>query len=398
MGEGHNAAAAALTEAIEGSWPGCSVERLDTMELRGAHFARAARWSYGFQLSVLPWTYEVFYGLLSRSARFAKLARATVGAFFGRRLAKALASRDPDLVISTYPFGSAALDWLRKKRGLSTLSVTYIPAFHVHPLWAYDGIDLHFVMYDTAAEHALLPGFERSVRVGAPPVRQGFGSVSRADARRSLGIGADEFVVLMTGGAWGLGDIAPGVEALVELDPPVHAVAVCGKNSNLEAEMRTLADAHHQGRLTVYGYVTTMPELMAASNVVVTNGAGVTVLEALRTPRPVVAFAPLAGHGTASTVEMVRRNLAVEARDVRGLVGQIRRLRTDPELLHGMEQAGEAWVEGRDLKRSIAEIGAVYAARHAGRQDGRAVSGETGSGDTGSGETGSASAAGAVGH
>ena len=38
----------------------------------------------------------------------------------------------------------------------------------------------------------------------------------------------------MTGGAWGLGDIAPGVEALVKLEPAVHAVAVCGKNASLE--------------------------------------------------------------------------------------------------------------------------------------------------------------------
>ncbi len=41
MGEGHNAAAAALTEAIEECWPGCSVERLDTMELRGVRFAQS---------------------------------------------------------------------------------------------------------------------------------------------------------------------------------------------------------------------------------------------------------------------------------------------------------------------------------------------------------------------
>ncbi len=52
MGEGHNAAATALTEAIEECWPECQVERLDTMELRGVRFARAARWAYGFQLSV----------------------------------------------------------------------------------------------------------------------------------------------------------------------------------------------------------------------------------------------------------------------------------------------------------------------------------------------------------
>ena len=121
--------------------------------------------------------------------------------------------------------------------------------------------------------------------------------------------------------------------------------------------------AAHSGRLTVYGYVSTMPELMAAANVVVTNGAGVTVLEALRTPRPTVAFAPLVGHGTASTTEMVRRNLAVEARNVPELVEQIRRLRTDADLLHSMERAGESWLQGRDLARSLGEIQALYATR-----------------------------------
>jgi diacylglycerol O-acyltransferase / wax synthase len=364
MGEGHNAAAAALTEAIEECWPGCRVEKLDTMELRGVRFAKAARWAYGFQLSALPWSYEIFYDRLSRSDGFASFAKSAVGAFFGRRLAKALDGNDPDLVISTYPFGSAALEWLRRHKGFSTLVVTYVPAFHVHPLWAYPGIDLHFVMYDTAGEHARMAGFERTMRVGAPPVRRGFGDFSRAEAREMLGIAGDVFLVLMTGGAWGLGDIAAGAQALARLEPPVHVAAVCGKNTSLEAELKSAA-ADLNGRLTVYGYVTTMAELMAAANVVVTNGAGVTVLEALRTPRPVVAFAPLAGHGTASTAEMVRRDLAVQARNVPELVEQIRRLRTDPDLLHRMERAGESWVQGRDLQRSIREIEALYVGRQA---------------------------------
>jgi UDP-N-acetylglucosamine:LPS N-acetylglucosamine transferase len=363
MGEGHNAAASALTEAIQDSWPQCKVEKLDTMELRGVRFARAARWAYGFQLKAAPWTYEMFYDRLSRSDRFAGGAKSAVGAFFGRQLAKVIDGRQPDLVISTYPFGSAALDWMREKRGFSTLTVTYCPAFHVHPLWVYPRIDLHFVMYDTAGEHARMRGFDQTMRLGAPPVRDGFGSMSRSAAREFLGLPPEGFVVLMTGGAWGIGDIAPGVEALLKMEPRVHVVAVCGKNATLEAELRSAA-AGSDGRLVVYGYVSTMPELMAASNVVVTNGAGVTVLEALRTPRPVVAFAPLAGHGTASTTEMVRRNLAVEARDVPGLVEQIRRLNTDPDLLRTMELAGEAWVEGRDLRRSIGEIQALYALRH----------------------------------
>lgn len=363
MGEGHNAAAAALTEAIRACWPGCVITQLDTMEVRGPRFARLARWSYGFQLNVWPWSYEVFYSTLSRSQGFADFSRAVVRLVFGRRLEKAMRGMEPDVVISTYPFGSGGLDWMRRKGRLQALTLTYIPAFHVHPLWAYGGIDMHFVMYDTAPEHALLPGMERTLRVGAPPVRGGFGDVGRDEAREKLGLSPEEFVVLVTGGAWGLGAVAGAVEALVCLDgPPIHVVAVCGKNAQLEAKVRTL-EGIGSGLLTVYGYVTTMPEMMAAADVVVTNGAGVTVLEALRTPRPVVAFAPLAGHGIASTKEMVRRHLAVEADTVPELAAQVKRLRTDPKWLRTMEQAGLDWVRGRDLRLSVREIEAEYAAR-----------------------------------
>ena len=363
MGEGHNAAAAALTEAIRERWPHCEVEQLDTMEVRGRRFARLARWSYSFQLNVWPWSYEVSYSVLSRSQRVADASRAAAEAFFGPRLERAMRGREPDVIISTYPFGSGALAWLRKKRGLDALTVTYIPAFHVHPLWAYEGIDLHFAVYDSAAEHALLPGLEHTLRVGAPPVRKGFGDFSRDEARRLFGLPPEDFVVLVTGGAWGLGAVAAGVEALVHLDgPPVHVLAVCGKNSQLEAQVRALAETR-PGRLTVFGYINQMPEAMAAADVVVTNGAGVTVLEALRTPRPVVAFAPLAGHGIASTREMVRRHLAVEADDIAGLAGQVKRLRSDVQWLRTMEKAGEEWVRGRDLLLSIGEIEAVWLAR-----------------------------------
>src|SRR5580704_2658089 len=203
MGEGHNAAASALSETIHDCWPGCVVERLDTMELRGARFARAARWAYGFQLSVIPWSYAAFYDLLSRSDGFATGMKRILGPFFGHQLFKALEAKKPDLVISTYPFGSAALDWLRAKRAMATPMVTYIPAFHVHPLWAYRGIDMHFVMYDSAPADARMPDFRRSMRLGAAPVLAGFGAFDRAEARRALELPEEDFYVLVTGGAWG---------------------------------------------------------------------------------------------------------------------------------------------------------------------------------------------------
>jgi diacylglycerol O-acyltransferase len=354
MGEGHNAAATAITQAIAEVWPECEVDRVDTWALWGDSFSRAAVWGYRVQMQLLPLTYEWFYDRLCRSERFAAATKALIGRFFGRRLERLLASREDDLVISTYPFGSAALDWLRKKRAYDVPTVTYIPAFHVHPVWTYPGINQHYVMYDTAPEHARTDGFEETMRVGAPPVRAGFGAISKAEARAKLGLGPREYIVLVTGGAWGLGDIPHAVRALVNSETKVRVIAVCGRSERLVESLKALRAAPE--RLLVYGYVDNMHELMAAADVVVTNGAGVTVLEALCTPRPVIAFRPLAGHGKASTEEMIKRELALVAEDVPSLVAAIRQLGSDHVMLARMERAGEQWVQGRDLRQSVREM------------------------------------------
>jgi UDP-N-acetylglucosamine:LPS N-acetylglucosamine transferase len=238
-------------------------------------------------------------------------------------------------------------------------TVTYIPAFHVHPVWAYAGIDQHYVMYDTAPDHAETAGFERTMRVGAPPVRQGFGTISKKDARERLGLDPDRFILLTTGGAWGLGGIDEAVQSLTssEIDR-LQVIAVCGRSTRLLEHIHSMGIP--QERLRAFGYVENMHEIMAAADVVVTNGAGVTVLEALRTPRPVIAFKPLAGHGKAATDEMMRRDLALEANDIGELVSVVRELATDQVLMARMEHAGREWCRGRDLRDSVRGMNALF--------------------------------------
>jgi UDP-N-acetylglucosamine:LPS N-acetylglucosamine transferase len=268
-------------------------------------------------------------------------------------------------VISTYPFGSAALHWLRTRHpSYRVPAVTYIPAFHVHPVWAYAAIDQHYVMYESAAEHAQTAGFERTMRVGAPPVRDGFGSVSKRDARERLGFDEDRFVLLTTGGAWGLGGIDEAVQALTSSDiERLQVVAVCGRSTRLLHHLQSLGLPEQ--RLRTYGYVNNMHEIMAAADVVVTNGAGVTVLEALRTPRPCIAFKPLAGHGKASTQEMMSRDLALVAHDVAELVSVTRELATDELLMARMEHAGRDWCRSRELRHSVRTMNELFPAAEA---------------------------------
>lgn len=361
MGEGHNAAAAAITEAIAEVWPGCEVERFDTLELWGRPFSRFMSRGYEIQIRLLPLTYEVFYDALCASPMFAAFSKLAIGSFFGRRLQGFLKTHDADLVISTYPFGSAALHWLRTRQSYKVPAVTYIPAFHVHPVWAYAGIDQHYVMYDTAPDHAETAGFERTMRVGAPPVKLGFGTVSKKEARERLGLDPDRFILLTTGGAWGLGGIDEAVQSLTASGiDRLQVIAVCGRSTRLLERLRSMGISEE--RLLTLGYVTNMHEIMAAADVVVTNGAGVTVLEALRTPRPVIAFKPLAGHGKASTEEMMRRDLALRADDISELVSVVRELATDQVLMARMEHAGREWCKDRELCDSVRGMNDLFPA------------------------------------
>lgn len=365
MGEGHNAAADAVAEAMGQRWPGCWVHRQDTYELRGERVARYVRKSYEQQLSSAPWSYAFSYHALARYPQAAAVLKAAMGQLFGPPLARVVRDLEPDIAVSTYPFGSAALHWLRRHRGCQIPTATYVPAFHVHPVWAYTGIDLHYVLYASAAQDARSPGFSQSMRLGAPTVKSRFGQADREQARQALGVSKDRFVVLFTGGSWGLGPVQEGVEAILALGGRVHVAAVCGHNQSLRQRLGLLADQKGEG-LTVLGYVHNMPDLMAAADVVVTNGAGNTVLEALRSGRPVIAFSPLAGHGTASSAQLARQGLAVVAADVGELADHVRRLATEPCLWEPMSVAARSWASGRDLGDTLAELEQLW--RDRGRQ------------------------------
>jgi UDP-N-acetylglucosamine:LPS N-acetylglucosamine transferase len=350
MGEGHNAAASAITEAIEELWPHWTVERYDAVEIRGRRFASFARAAYAFEIHHAPWFYQGFYDALCRWSWFANPLKRITSWFFAKRIAEVVDRSQPDLVLSTYPYGSAALDWM-KRHGFTTPTATFIPAFHTHPYWTYSGVDLHFVMYDTAAQDAKTKGIESGLRVGAPMVKKAFAPHPKGAAREQLGLDPSTFTVLVTGGAWGLGSLAEAIAALLLLETPITILAVCGHNDALRKALIDLGAAPE--RLRVIGFTHDMARLMAASDTVVTNGAGVTVLEALRSARPVIAFQPLPGHGRAATRVMVSKGLALRANDVQALAEAINDLATQPELYRTLANAGEAFNAGKSLASDL---------------------------------------------
>lgn len=354
MGGGHESTAAALEEAAAALWQGVETQRVDTLAVMGPGVGWLFRRIYVGNVERTPWLYEFFYASLWRHPWFARASKRFTGSWSGRRLHGVVDRFDPDLVLSTYPLGSAGLAWLRRHRGLSVPAAAYVSDFAPHPFWVHRDVDVNFVVHEVAlaAGRACDPG--AVVDVCAPPVLSRFAPGDRAAARARHGLDRDAFVVLVSCGAYAFGDVVATVETLVRASPLVQVVAACGRNATTLRRLRSLQLP--PGRLRALGWTSDMPDLVRACDVVLSNAGGAIALEALACARPVVMYRPIAAHGRANAELMVVSGLAELCTDEEQLVSYVRSAVDDRTPLHELEARARAHTRSRDLASGLRRL------------------------------------------
>ncbi|WP_409466978.1 MGDG synthase family glycosyltransferase [Amycolatopsis sp. GA6-003] len=335
MGQGHNATGRALEDAIRRRWPGATVRWVNALERLGPGFEGLFQRIYVANVESVPWLYEFFYGAIWRIPWFAAASRWFTAAWCGRRLAKPLAEFAPDLVLSTYPMGTAGLAWLRRKGKLSAPIGAWVSDFAPHPFWVYGAADLTMVMHDVAVEPALRSSPSAHVGVSAPPVRAVFRPGDQGAARQELGLPPDAFVPLVSCGSLGFGEIETTVRELLAADPSVVPIAICGRNDAVADRLRAL----NEPRLHVVGWTDQPERYTLAADVVVTNAGGATSLEALACGRPVLMHRPIAAHGKANARLMAAAGLALVSTKDGELADTVRGLLAEPHRLKEMAEA-----------------------------------------------------------
>jgi diacylglycerol O-acyltransferase len=357
IGEGHNSAGRALQEAVERIWPGCEVGWLDTLSVLGPGVGPVARASYVSQIRHLPWMYEFFFSATRRRQWPLLATRRLIGSWCGRRMAPRIREFAPDVIISTYPLGSAGLSWLRQHRTLDVPVGAWVPAFWPHPYWLYRNLDITYVMHPQAVPIAARAEPGVRVAVGALPVRDAFAPGDRTAARARLGISDNSFVATVSTGSFAFGRVDAAVTALLAAGPQVQVVAICGRNDRLRAQLSTSGEP--PGRLRVVGWTDDMPSWITASDVVVANAGGATGLEALACAVPLIMFQPIAGHGKANAALMTSAGVAVLAWSPAELTAVVRRLAADPAERADLERALQAGQGHRRPEDDLADLAAM---------------------------------------
>lgn len=308
IGGGHNATALAIEEAVRRRWPGSEIQRLDTLDVMGRGVGTLFRKIYVSNVETTPWLYEFFYSSLWRHRWFARSSKRFTGSWAGRRLIGPIDRHDPDLIISTYPLGSAGIAWLRRYRALTVPAAAYVSDFAPHPFWVYSELDVNFVMHETAQVIARAAEPAAAVSVSAPPVPSRFRPGDQQSARAAIGARPDAFVALVTCGSLAFGDTAAAVLAILDASAEAQVIAVCGRNEPVLRQLRRLGLPPE--RLISIGWTADMPQIYQSADLVVTNAGGATTLEALAVGTPVLMFSPIAAHGIANAELMVVAGLA----------------------------------------------------------------------------------------
>lgn len=314
VGEGHAAAARALAQQIEDSPEQAEVTVIDGLAAMGPLLRPVVEDGYRVQLRFFPWTYTVIYWMLEHVLPVRLLARRLLCAFGARPLASTIASYEPDVIVSTYPAVTVVLAKLRRIGEVSCPTVATITDLTGLFFWAQRGIDMHLVMYGESMSSVERIAGAGSVQLVRPLISAEFlRPRCPTEARRTLGLPEEGRMVVVSGGGWGVGDIAGAVREFTRVAEVSSIVCLAGRNEQLAEKLKTMFAEESQ--VHIYEFTDKMPDLLAAADVLVHSTGGVTCLEAMAAGTPVVSYGLPVGHARLNTRAMANLDLLRLAND-----------------------------------------------------------------------------------
>ncbi len=296
FGEGHNAAARNLRDAILAASPDTPVIVSDIFLEAYGGFNRVIQRGYVAMINHAPKVWEALFAVIDRT----RLVEQHM--FFYRRAAglleKMISDLRPAVVVSTFPGCNHLLDLIQRKRlRRSFRTVTIVTdSLTINAVWHRAYSDVFLVANEATAEVMRNDGVPAAkiLTMGFPVPR----------------IFASQLVERSVPPADGLWDVLYVINSGRHIAPDIvrHLLAVggirlavtVGKDAGLGR--RVAAVAKDAGRtVAIHGWTQEMPRLMAESHLVISKAGGATVQETLaaRTPMIITQIVPGQEEGNA---------------------------------------------------------------------------------------------------
>jgi 1,2-diacylglycerol 3-beta-galactosyltransferase len=196
----------------------------------------------------------------------------------------------PDLVVTVHPIINHIP--LRVLRNVLRSNVPYVTVVTdmvtAHPSWFCPQVDYCMVPTEAARQRALRYGMcPDQVEVVGQPIGLKFaaGVGEKAWLRAKLSIDPNRPAILIVGGGDGIGSVYDVARSISTGVPGAQLIIVAGRNIALRQKLEATT---WEIPTRVFGFVTDMPELMGASDLLVTKAGPSTLSEAFAAGLPVI--------------------------------------------------------------------------------------------------------------
>ena len=279
------------------------------------------------------------------------------------KLKNLIKEESPDLVISTHPFSSQMVSYLRRKEKINCKLVTVLTDFAPHDQWliGHEYTDAFCVSNNNMKKYLENYGVEPSkIHVtGIPLSDRFFEKFDKNEVCKEFDLEPSKPVILFFGGGeFGLGKdrTLQILEALIHNLPTSQIVAISGKNPKMNSGFKDLVNkANAEARVKVLDYTNKVPELMSISIIVVTKPGGLTTSESLASNLPILVINPIPGQEEENAEFLEAHNVAVWLRKKDDPDAFIQELFSNPEKINEMKKNSELLAK-RNSTKDICEI------------------------------------------
>ncbi len=318
-GGGHLNAAKSINDYIISNYPDNDVELIDCMKYVNKTIEKLTTAAYREMAKKAPWAWGKIYSD-SQKGPLAHLSSRS-NKIMAIKLLRLLREKQPDVIISTHPFGSQMCSYLKRKNKITAKIATIMTDFSPHDQWlvGHKFTDYFFVANDKMKNYLISKGItENKISVTGIPISNRFlKTYNKKEILDTYNLSEDKFTVLFFGGGeFGLGKTktAEIFESFVQesLKSKIQIIAIAGKNPKMKASFEEIVSKYSVNTTTTTTTTTTnttditnnvkileftnqVPELMSISDLVVTKPGGLTTSESLASHLPMLIINPIPG-------------------------------------------------------------------------------------------------------
>ena len=318
-GGGHLNAAKSIENCIKTNYKEIDVELIDCMKYVNKTIEKVTTAAYREMAKKAPWA----WGRIYSDAQKGPLAHITTRSnkIMAIKLLRLLREKNPDLIISTHPFGSQMCSYLKRKGKITAKIATIMTDFAPHDQWlvGYEFTDYFFVAHDRMKEYLISKNIaEKKVFSSGIPISEKFQEkYDRTEIINKYNLDENKFTILFFGG----GEFGLGKTRTVQIfenfvqetkNNNIQIIAISGKNPKMKEAFQTIVDTNQaEDNVKIIEFSNEVPKLMSISDLVVTKPGGLTTSESLASNLPMVVINPIPGQEEENAEFLESKGIAV---------------------------------------------------------------------------------------